>query len=431
MKKSRFVVRLKNRDRMDYSFFFKNSLEKLKNEGLYRYFTDIRRHCGAFPYADYYGGGDVRKVIVWCSNDYLNMGQNPVVCQAMMEAIKEAGAGAGGTRNISGNTHYHVLLEKELASLHQKEASLVFTSGYVSNEASLFTLASKLPGCVIFSDAQNHASMIHGIRYSGASKEIFRHNDVGHLRSLIEKYPLEQPKIIAFESVYSMGGDLAPLKDLVDIAEEFNALTYLDEVHAVGMYGPHGGGIAEEMGLSHRITLIEGTLGKAFGVMGGYVAGDKEVIDFIRSFAPPFIFTTALPPAIVAGALASVQYLKSHSQEREKQKENVSYLKHLLQKASIYFMDEPSHIIPVVIGDAHRCRQVSQILLDQYGMYAQPINYPTVPKGSERLRFTPSPAHTFAMIEDLVGALLEIWEELGLVRSSFFQEDKIYQTSSK
>ena len=401
---------------MNYDAFFKQSLEKLKDEGNYRIFAELERHRGRFPHATQYHGGETRPVTVWCSNDYLGMGQHPKVLEAMHEAIDRCGAGAGGTRNISGTTHEHVLLENELSDLHGKEAALLFTSGYVSNWASLTTLASKLPNCIVFSDAGNHASMIEGIRHSKAERVIFRHNDYEHLDELLSQVDPSRPKIVAFESVYSMDGDIAPIKEICDVADKHGAMTYLDEVHAVGLYGPRGGGIAEQRGLMDRVTLIEGTLGKAFGVVGGYITGSQALVDFIRSFASGFIFTTALPPGIAAAARASIRHLKESGVERQKQQENVATLRLRLDAMGIPHMHNDSHIIPVMVGDPKKCRMISDHLLDFHGIYVQPINYPTVPKGTERLRITPSPYHTPDDMDRLVRALSDLWSQCELAR---------------
>ena len=400
---------------MDYQRIFHDAIDRLHAEGRYRVFIDILRNRGAYPNARCFAGHNgARPITVWCSNDYLGMGQHSAVTEAMEAAIKDVGAGSGGTRNIGGNTHYHVELEAELADLHGKEAALLFTSGYISNEATLSTLAKILPGCIVFSDALNHASMIAGIRNSGAAKQVFRHNDVAHLEELLAAAPADAPKLIAFESVYSMDGDVAPIKDICDLADKYNALTYLDEVHAVGMYGARGGGIAERDGLMDRLTVIEGTLGKAFGVMGGYITADKVVVDVVRSYAPGFIFTTSLSPVLVAGALASVRHLKASNAEREAHQERAARLKQLLGDAGLPVMPSESHIVPLLVGDPVRCKRLSDILLLEYGVYVQPINYPTVPRGTERLRFTPGPLHSDEMMFGLRDALLEIWDRLEL-----------------
>ncbi len=400
---------------MNYEHIFDQAIERLHSEGRYRVFIDILRNKGAYPNARCFAGHNGPKPItVWCSNDYLAMGQHPKVIAAMEEALHDVGAGSGGTRNIGGNTHYHVDLERELADLHGKEGALLFTSGYVSNDATLSTIAKILPGCVIFSDELNHASMIAGIRNSGAEKRVFRHNDLEHLEELLAAEDADTPKLIAFESVYSMEGDVAPIHAICDLAEKYNALTYIDEVHAVGMYGPRGGGITDRDEAAHRIDIIEGTLGKAFGVMGGYIAADSRIIDVIRSYAPGFIFTTSLSPVLVAGVLASVRHLKSSSVEREGQQAAAAMLKQLFRDAGLPVMDSTTHIVPLMVGDPVKAKKISDILLAEYGVYVQPINYPTVPRGTERLRFTPGPAHTEAMMRELTDALVEIWGRLEL-----------------
>ena len=398
---------------MDYQRIFAQAIDRLHAEGRYRVFIDILRNKGSFPNARCFAGHNGPKPItVWCSNDYLAMGQHPSVVAAMEEALHDVGAGSGGTRNIGGNTHYHIELEAELADLHGKEAALLFTSGYISNEATLATLGKLLPGCVIFSDELNHASMIAGIRNSGCEKRVFRHNDLDHLEELLAEAPEDAPKLIAFESVYSMDGDVAPIAAICDLADRYNALTYLDEVHAVGMYGARGGGISERDDVAHRVTIIEGTLGKAFGVMGGYIAAERNIVDVIRSYAPGFIFTTSLSPVLVAGALASVRHLKASSIEREAQQAAAARLKAIFEAAELPVMASTTHIVPLMVGDPLKAKRISDILLAEYGVYVQPINYPTVPRGTERLRFTPGPAHSEAMMHELAGALVEIWDRM-------------------
>ncbi|MES2725046.1 MAG: 5-aminolevulinate synthase [Pseudomonadota bacterium] len=403
---------------MDYKAAFSTALEQIHAEGRYRVFADLKRHRGQFPKATWTReDGASSEVIVWCSNDYLGQGQNPVVLDAMHQAIDEAGAGSGGTRNISGTTHYHVELEAELADLHGKEAALLFTSGYVSNEASLSTLYKILPGLIMFSDELNHNSMISGIRAGKREqRRVFRHNDLAHLEELLMQVPLDAPKVIAFESVYSMDGDITDMRAMVALAKQYNAMTYLDEVHAVGMYGPRGAGVAERDGVMDQIDIIEGTLAKGFGVMGGYIAADAVIVDAIRSYADGFIFTTSIPPALAAGAVASIRYLKDHNEIREAHQERAAALKAKLAKAGLPVMPSDSHIVPLLVGDPVHCKMISDILLEEHGVYVQPINYPTVPRGTERLRFTPSPAHTDAMMDDLAQALERLWAHCNIKR---------------
>jgi 5-aminolevulinate synthase len=401
-----------------YSDRFRDALAGLRREGRYRVFADIVRAQGDYPNAAFHTQGTKRPVVVWCSNDYLGMGQHPKVLAAMHEAIDTTGAGSGGTRNISGTTHYHVELEQELADLHGKDGALLFTSGFVSNDATLATLAKILPGLIIFSDTFNHASMIEGIRHGNVDKRIFKHNDMVDLERLLSEAPADAPKLIAFESVYSMEGDFGKVKEICDLAEKYGALTYIDEVHGVGLYGPRGAGVAARDNQMQRIDIVEGTLAKAFGVMGGYIAASNELIDCIRSFAPGFIFTTSLAPAIAAGVLASVRHLKESNAERELLQKRAAQLKALMTKAGLPVMDSPSHIVPVFVGDAALCKAVSDSLLYDHGIYVQPVNYPTVPRGAERLRFTPSPAHSEAMLHDLVRALDQVWTAHNLRRAA-------------
>jgi 5-aminolevulinate synthase len=403
---------------MDVFQHMEEALAGLHTAGNYRVFADLERHCSAFPKAAFHNAdGTVRDVTVWCSNDYLGMGQNPLVTDRMIEVVRKCGAGAGGTRNISGTNHYHVLLERELADLHGKEGALIFTSGYVSNWAALGTLLAKIPGIICYSDSLNHASMIEGIRHSRCIKRQFRHNDYKHLRELMAADDPAAPKLVAFESVYSMDGDISPIKEICDVADQFGAMTYLDEVHAVGMYGPRGGGVAEREGLMDRLTVIEGTLGKAFGVMGGYITGPAVLVDFVRSFASGFIFTTAIPPALAAGATASIRHLKESPFERHMHQATVAKVRRALDVRGIPHMHNPSHIVPVMVGNAAKCKWISDVLLDDFGIYVQPINYPTVAVGKERLRITPTPLHTDADIDHLAEALCSLWSKCALARA--------------
>ena len=404
---------------MTYDRKLSDALETVKREGRYRVFADVKRRRGAFPQADLHAGSSPHPITVWCSNDYLGMGQHPNVVAAMHEAIDRVGAGSGGTRNISGTTHYHVELEAELADLHGKQTALLFTSAYVANEAALSTLVQLLPGCVVFSDEKNHASMIAGIRNGRGPKQIFLHNDLADLETKLKSVSRETPKIIAFESVYSMDGHVSNIGAVCDLAKKYGALTYLDEVHAVGLYGPRGGGIAERDGVMHRVDIINGTLAKGFGVMGGYIAASRTLCDAVRSYAPGFIFTTSLAPVIAAGALASIRHLKSSTIERERHQERARTLKRRLAAAELPVISGPSHIVPVLVSDPVRCKALSDVLLYRHGIYVQPINYPTVPRGTERLRLTPSPQHTDADMDHLVGALTDLWSQcpLALIES--------------
>jgi len=398
---------------MDYAKAFVEALQKVRDEGRYRVFADIRRNRGHFPSARHFAASGARQITVWCSNDYLGMAQNPMVIAAMHEALDATGAGSGGTRNISGTSHYHVELEAELADLHKKQAALLFTSAYVANDTTLATMQKLLPGCVIFSDEKNHASMIAGIRNGGGEKRIWRNNDLADLEAKLRTVAIEHPKIIAFESVYSMDGVMAPIGAICDLAQKYGALTYLDEVHAVGLYGPRGGGLAEQQRVMHRLDIINGTLAKGFGIMGGYIAATRDICDAIRSYAPGFIFTTSLAPALAAGAIASIRHLKVSSSERERHQERVSTLKGRLKAAGLPVMDNPSHIVPLLVGDPVLCKRMTDALLERFGIYVQPINYPTVPRGSERLRLTPSPQHSDTDIDRLVSALRLLWSEMG------------------
>ncbi|WP_439923573.1 5-aminolevulinate synthase [Nitrobacter sp. JJSN] len=399
---------------MDYSKFFSDALNRLHDERRYRVFADLERIAGRFPYATWHSPKGPSNVVIWCSNDYLGMGQHPKVVGAMVETATRVGTGAGGTRNIAGTHHPLVQLEQELADLHGKPAALVFTSGYVSNQTGISTLARLIPNCLILSDALNHNSMIEGIRQSGCERVVFRHNDVAHLEELLRAADPDRPKLIACESLYSMDGDIAPLSKICDLAERYRAMTYVDEVHAVGMYGPRGGGIAEREGVMHRIDILEGTLAKAFGCLGGYIAGNSEIIDAVRSYAPGFIFTTSLPPAICSAATAAIRHLKSSTWERERHQERAARTKASLIAAGLPVMVSSTHIVPIFVGNPEHCKQASDMLLHDHGIYIQPINYPTVAKGMERLRITPSPYHDDALIDQLAEALLQVWERLEL-----------------
>ena len=399
---------------MDYSKFFSDALSRLHDERRYRVFADLERIAGRFPHAVWHTPKGPRNVVIWCSNDSLGMGQHPKVVGAMVETATRVGTGAGGTRNIAGTHHPLVQLEEELADLHGKEASLLFTSGYVSNQTGISTLAKLMPNCLILSDALNHNSMIEGIRQSGCERIVFRHNDVAHLEELLKAADPDRPKLIACESLYSMDGDVAPLAAICDLAERYNAMTYVDEVHAVGMYGPRGGGIAERDGVMHRIDVLEGTLAKAYGCLGGYIAASRDIVDAVRSYAPGFIFTTALPPAICSAATAAIKHLKTSSWERERHQDRAARLKAVLTAAGIPVMSTDTHIVPVFVGDAELCKKASDLLLEDHGIYIQPINYPTVAKGEERLRITPSPYHDDVLIDHLAEALLQVWDQLGM-----------------
>ncbi|MGO4712555.1 5-aminolevulinate synthase [Bradyrhizobium sp. 2TAF24] len=399
---------------MDYNRFFSQALDRLHDERRYRVFADLERIAGRFPHATWHSPRGQRNVVIWCSNDYLGMGQHPKVVGAMVETATRAGTGAGGTRNIAGTNHALIQLEQELADLHGKQAALVFTSGYVSNQTGISTLAKLLPNCLILSDALNHNSMIEGVRQSGCERVVFRHNDVAHLEELLRAADPERPKLIVCESLYSMDGDVAPLAKICDLAERYGAMTYVDEVHAVGMYGPRGGGIAERDGVMHRIDVLEGTLAKAFGCLGGYIAARPEIIDAVRSYAPGFIFTTALPPAICAAATAAIRHLKTSQWERDRHQDRAARLKAILTAAGLPVMPSDTHIVPVFVGDPERCKKACDLLLEDHGIYIQPINYPTVPKGTERLRITPSPYHDDALMDQLAEAMAQVWDKLAL-----------------
>ena len=401
---------------MNYDSFFSSALGRLHEERRYRVFADLERIAGRFPHAIWHTPQGPREVVIWCSNDYLGMGQHPKVIGAMVETATRMGTGAGGTRNIAGTNHPLVELERELADLHGKSAALVFTSGYVSNQTGISTIAKLIPDCVILSDAYNHNSMIEGIRQAQCERRIFRHNDLAHLEELLIAVG-DRPKLIAFESLYSMDGDIAPIHGICDLADKYGAMTYLDEVHAVGLYGPRGGGVAERDNAMHRIDVIEGTLGKAFGSLGGYIAGNGALCDAVRSYAPGFIFTTALPPAVCAAAAAAIRHLKTSSWERERQQDRAARVKAVLTAAGLPVMPTPTHIVPVAVNDAEKCKAASDLLLSEHGIYIQPINYPTVPKGTERLRITPSPYHDDVLIDTLAEALVDVWEKLGLPRN--------------
>src|SRR5215471_5647278 len=403
-----------NRPDIDYHGYFAGALARLRTERRYRVFADLERIAGRFPHAVWHSPQGPKSVVIWCSNDYLGMGQHPKVIGAMVETATRMGTGAGGTRNIAGTNHPLVELERELADLHRKDAALVFTSGYVSNETGISTMVKLMPNCLILSDAWNHNSMIEGVRQSGAEKKIFRHNDMAHLEELLRAAEPGRPKLIVFETLYSMDGDVAPIGRICDLAEQYGAMTYADEVHAVGMYGSRGGGMAEHQGVMGRVDVLEGTLAKAFGCLGGYIAASSAICDAVRSYAPGFIFTTALPPAICAAAAAAIRHLKSSSFERERHQERAARVKAVLNAAGLPVMPSQTHIVPVFVGEPEKCKEATDLLLAEYGIYIQPINYPTVPKGSERLRITPTPYHEDALIDALAEALVEVWQRLDL-----------------
>lgn len=403
---------------MDYEKYFRRSVERIKGEGRYRVFADLERQAGNYPHATSRRPGVTEDVVVWCSNDYLGQSQNPIVREALVSAAERFGCGSGGTRNISGTTHLHVILEEELAALHGKEAALLFTSGYVSNDAAISTIARLVPGCVILSDEWNHASMIAGVKNSGCGKRIYRHCDMAHLEELLQDIGPERPKLIVFESVYSMDGDISPIGEICDLADKYGAMTYVDEVHAVGLYGETGGGVTERDGLADRLSVIEGTLAKGFGVVGGYIAGSAALVDAIRCHAPGFIFTTTLPPPVIGAAIASVRYVRAHNELRIRHQERAATLKRMIADAGLPLMESATHIVPVMVGDPVLCKRATDILLEDYNIYIQPINYPTVPKGAERLRITPTPFHTDELMADLVRALVEVWRRLDLKQAA-------------